>query len=232
MSITDLKILSWNVWYDGQFDEISRFLTACNADILGLQEIVPDDPTRDIIGFLKNMGYEYEVAPVRTIKKDGRTMSNAIFSKYPILNKEIYLLSDTDNRNALRADIKIGEKILHVFSTHLLHTHQQPSETQELQVKNLLKILPKENTILMGDFNATTESVAIQKIKEIMVDSNSLATPTLNPIFFDCSKCDPKVMSHTRLDYIFTSKDIKTNSFSVYDAKGSDHLPISISITV
>ena len=227
----ELKILSWNIWYDGHFDEISKFLAESKADIIGLQEVVPDDPTRDTIGFLKKLGYESVFAPVLTIK-DGRTMSNAVFSKYPIISNETYILSEENSRNALRADIKIGEIILHVFSTHLIHTHQKYSEVQELQVENLIKILPKEKTVVMGDFNATPESVVIQKMRKVMVDSELLPISTLNANFFDCSVCDPKEVLNTRLDYIFTSNDIKTNSFKVEDSKGSDHLPISVIINL
>lgn len=35
-----LKILSWNIWCDGNFKKVSSFLAACDADIIGLQEVV------------------------------------------------------------------------------------------------------------------------------------------------------------------------------------------------
>lgn len=227
-----LKILSWNIWYDGNFDEIIKFLASFDADILGLQELVPDDPTRDTIGFLKKLGYYHVFAPVKTIKKDGRTMSNAVFSKYPIVSNEIYMLSEVDSRNALRVDIKIREIILHVFSTHLLHTHQQLSKTQKIQVENLIKVLPKEKAVVMGDFNASPESLVIQKMRAHLKDSELRPVPTLNASFFDCPVCNPQEIKETRLDYIFTTKDIKTSSFKVHKAMGSDHLPISVVIEI
>ena len=222
-----IKILSWNIWYDGHFNEISKFLESSNADIIGLQEVVPDDTTRDIIGFLKKLGYQCIFAPVLTIKKSGKTMSNAIFSKYPIVNNETYILSETNSRNALRADIKIRETTLHVFCTHLLHTHQQPSETQELQAENLVKILPKENTVVMGDFNATPESNAVKIMNKTLKNTDLNLTPTWSMYPEGCNVCNPKKVG-TRLDYIFTSNDIKTNSPRVYQSGGSDHLPISV----
>ena len=228
----ELKILSWNIWYDGNFKEISKFLKEANADIICLQEVVPDDPTRDTLSFMKKLGYQSVFAPVHTIKKDGRTMSNAIFSKYPIVYSKTIILSEIESRNALQADIKIGEKILHIFCTHLLHTHQKHNETQELQANNLLKVLPKENTLAMGDFNATPESIVIKKMRNIMTDCELSPIPTLNPDFFDCSVCDSKEVLNTRLDYIFTSKDIRTDSFRVYKVSGSDHLPISTRVII
>lgn len=66
-----LKILSWNIWNDGDFAQISAFLKKFDADIIGLQEVMLDDPTRDVIGYLKKLDYEYVCAPVKK-DKDGK----------------------------------------------------------------------------------------------------------------------------------------------------------------
>ena len=114
-----LKILSWNIWYDGNFNEISNFLKTFDADIIGLQEIVPDDPIRDTIDFLNKLGYTHVLAPVLKLK-DGRTMSNAIFSKYPIVDTETFELSEVDMRKAIKADIKVEDKILSLSILQLI----------------------------------------------------------------------------------------------------------------
>ncbi|MDO8667929.1 MAG: endonuclease/exonuclease/phosphatase family protein [bacterium] len=228
-----LKILSWNIWVDGKFDQIAGFLKTAKADIIGLQEVEVNDLQLDIIGFLKSLGYEYVFAPVR--KVFGEEIWNdgpAIFSKYKMIDTKTYLLSETDGRAAIKADIKIENKILHVFCTHLKHTHQQPSELQELQIKTLIKVLPKEKTIVMGDFNAMPDSAAIKAMTKIMIDSDPTSTPTINAPLFDCSGCDMSNVADIRLDYIFASKDIKANSFKVHGAVSSDHLPISAIITI
>ena len=227
-----LKILSWNIWYDGDFEKISKFLSEFNADIVGLGEVVPDDPTRDTIDFMRKLGYQHILAPVLTIQKDGRTMSNALFSKYPIVKSKIHSLPDTktDRRNAIQADIDVKGKIIYVFMTHLLHTHQKPDPIQEAQIESLLKILPKEKTIVMGDFNATPDSIAIKRMRENFSDTELKPVPTLDPTLFDCQNCDVQTIPNTRLDYIFTSKDVKTNSFAVHKSMGSDHLPISVEV--
>ncbi len=227
-----LKVLSWNIWYDGDFAKISKFLSGFNANIVGLGEVVPDDPTRDTISLMSKWGYQHILAPVLTIQKDGRTMSNALFSKYPIVNSKIHSLPDTrtDRRNAIQADINVEGKTIYVFMTHLLHTHQKPDPIQESQVESLLKILPKEKTIVMGDFNATPDSVVIKRMRENFLDAELKSVPTLDPNLFDCPNCDVQVIPNTRLDYIFTSKDVKTNSFKVHNSMGSDHLPISVEV--
>ncbi|MDO8505798.1 MAG: endonuclease/exonuclease/phosphatase family protein [bacterium] len=221
-----LKILSWNIWYDGYFDQISEFLKSSNADIIGLQEVVPNDPSRDTIVYLKKLGYEHVLAPVLELK-DGRIMSNAVFSKHGIVRSETYTLSKTESRKAIRADIKIGNTELHVFTTHLLHTHQQLSNIQLSQAETLLSVLPKSQTIVMGDFNATHESATIRKMRDGLVDTDPTETPTWSVYPEGCPICKrPEI--DTRLDYIFTTQDIKTRSFTVGNSKGSDHLPISI----
>lgn len=224
------KILSWNIWYDGYFEEISKFLKEFDADIIGLQEVVPNDPTRDTIGFLTALGYQQVVAPVLKLQ-DGRTMANAIFSKHEILSNQTYVLSEVESRNALRSDIKVAYKTLHVFSTHLLHTHQQPSQIQELQANSLIKVLPSTHSIVMGDFNATPDSQAIKKMSDVLVNTDPLSTPTWSVYPEGCLVCNPQAVD-TRLDYIFITRDIKATSFKVEKSKGSDHLPISVKVDI
>ena len=229
-----LKILSWNIWYDGDFEKISNFLSEFEADIVGLGEVVPDDPTRDAITFMHKLGYEHILAPVLTIQKDGRTMSNALFSKYPIIKSKVYPLLDTKTkrRNVIRADIDVKGKIIHVFMTHLLHTHQKPDPIQESQAESLIKILTKEKTIVMGDFNATPDSVVVKKMRENLLDTETNPISTLNPNLFDCPNCDKISIPTTRLDYIFTSNDVKSSLFKVHPSAGSDHLPISVIVEI
>ena len=223
-----LKILSWNIWCDGDFEKVSSFLGACRADVIGLQEVVPGDRNRDIVSFLSTLGYEHSVAPIGAVFKDGRMITTAIFSRYPILTAKMHMLSEESRRQAAEARIKVGNITLRVFSFHLLHTHQKESSVQNLQIENLIKVLPKGKAIVMGDFNATPEVTPIKRMREVLIDTDSASTPTLNSHIFDCQECDRKLLDKTRLDYIFVSKDLKIHSFKVEKAQGSDHLPISV----
>ena len=227
-----LKILSWNIWVDGYFDQISDFLKKENADIIGLQEVKDDDPKRDIIKHLDGLGYQHAFAPFEK-KWDGKIYRDgpAIFSKYPIHETKTYVLSKTDSRVVLRADIQVKDRLLHVFSTHLIHTHQRESKVQNEQVKNLVKVLPIDHTIVMGDFNATPDSQTIKIMKEFLLDSNPSPTPTWSVYPKGCPTCNPQEIN-IRLDYIFTSKDIIVKSFEVGNSKGSDHLPITAVVEI
>jgi len=221
-----LKVLSWNIWIDGYFDQVANFLRKSQADIIGLQEVVDDDPKRDIIKILDKEGYESYFGSAEH-SWDGKVYRDgpAIFSKHKITKTETHVLSKEDKRVAVQADIVVGEKTLHVFSTHLIHTHQKRGEEQDIQVSNLIKKLPTEHTILMGDFNATPESSVIRSVNKVLIDTDSDSLPTWSTYPEGCLVCNPQVVD-TRLDYIFTSKDLKTNSYKVENSKASDHLPI------
>lgn len=158
-------------------------------------------------------------------------MGNAILSKYRIGRMKIHRLSDENARFAVEADIKVGSHNLHVYSTHLKHTHQKPSELQNAQAKNLLKIMPKKNAVLMGDFNATPESKCVTIMSKGMRNTDTQFKPTWSVYPEGCPVCHPKRLN-TRLDYIFTTKDLKTDSFAVHHSGGADHLPISVHLKI
>ena len=227
-----LKVLSWNIWIDSDFNEVVKFLKNSPADIIGLQEVVNNNPARDIIKVLQNEGYNSQFGYAEhswggNVYTDGP----AIFSKFEISNKKTYVLSKKDKRAAVKADILVGDKTLHVLNTHLIHTNQNRSEEQDIKVSNLIKKLSIEHTILMGDFNATPESPVIKSIQKVLVDSDPSSTPTWSVYPEGCRICNPQKLD-TCLDYIFTSIDLKTSSFKVEESKASDHLPISVVVEI
>lgn len=227
-----LKVVSWNIWIDGYFDQWKDFLGAAGADIIGLQEVKDNDPERDVIGFLAQHGYNHFFARTEQVW-EGKVYRHgpAIFSKFPIIRSERYLLAEESERAAAIVDVEVYGKVLHVFSTHLIHTHQLPSLQQESQTARLIGKLPNENLILMGDFNATPGSKSIQSLRNILRDTDPASAPTWSVYTAGCLKCNPTAVD-TKLDYIFVSKDVKADAFQVGISKGSDHLPISVFVDI
>lgn len=229
-----LKILSWNIWFYGDLEKVDKFLENFNADILGLQEVMMVDKKVQISKRLtEKLGYKYVYTPAFQYPINGipTDIGNAIFSKYPIISNQIHNLSENENRVAVQVDVNVGDKILHVFNTHLFHTHQQPSQLQDLQAANLIKVLTPRKTVLMGDFNALPESNAIKIISKVLKNTDTNSLPTWSVYPEGCEKCLPKEIMY-KLDNIFTSQDIKSSSFKVEKSQASDHLPISVVIEV
>ncbi len=224
-----LRILSWNIWVDCHFSELKDFLLTSDADIIGLQEVRADDPERDVIGFLDSLGYRHAYAREQFWPERGLRFGPAIFSKYDIESSTVHALSENERRIALQADIRVNDEVLHVFNTHLLHIHhnQKLSDIPDIQAETLLGLLPAEKTIVMGDFNAAPNSRVIQRMREVLNDTDPSSIPTWSVYPEGCLACNPQKID-TRLDYIFTSKDLKTHSPAVGNSKASDHLPISV----
>src|SRR4030042_4344949 len=203
-----IKGLSWNIWVDGYFDQITDFIDKAGANIIGLQEVKDNGSGENIIKHLNNLGYHHVFAPAE-YTWDNRTyfFGPAVFSRYPIKSSEAFDLHREDSRAAIKADIKINGRLLHIFSIHLIHTHQQPSEIQEKEVENLIKVLPPEHAVVMGDFNATPDSNPIQKMKSVITDADPKSNPTWSVYPEGCKDCRPNKVN-IKLDYIFTTPDL------------------------
>lgn len=236
------KILSWNIWGGQHLSEIIDLLRKEDADIVGLQEVIEDlDGTKNTAKIIaEKLGYEWVFVPTHEVETarlyallESKTVKigNAVLSRQKISESITHELSMERKRLAIEAVIPIGDRVFHIFSTHLVHTHQQPSELQSLQAKNLLRFIPVENALLMGDFNATPQSDCVQILADGLETTDRDFKPTWSVYPEGCNICVPRHID-TRLDYIFTSKDIKTASFAVLESKGSDHLPISVMIEV
>ena len=231
-----VHILSWNIWFGTHFDKVTDFLRRSRADIIGLQEVTQTPEGKNNIGepLAKKLGYSYVYATGMDLRKYGKplVMGNAVLSKYPIVGHKTHFLAKTDSRVAVQADIQVSNTQLHVLSTHLIHTHQQPSIIQEEQAKDLISVMPKNQAIVMGDFNATPDSKTIQLLNSSLRNAdNDLTQPTWSTVPAECEVWLPKGLD-IRLDYIFTTHDIQPKKFTVEDSDGSDHLPISLDIEV
>ena len=89
-----VKILSWNIWIDSYFDQIKEFLKSSQADVIGLQEVREDDPSRETIKYLNSLGYQQVFAP--TEKDWGEKVWSdgpAVFTNYDIASSKKYILS-------------------------------------------------------------------------------------------------------------------------------------------
>jgi len=237
-----IKLLSWNIWQGNHFSEIADFLKTQNPHVIGLQEVVERDGTNTAVKLADILGYQCTY--YRAIDKNGFGVpqGNAILSSFPIIESKCHFLSDsnlyketaeTEPRIAVEANIQVKDETLTVFSVHLAYSHMfKESTMRDLQVDNLIKLLPMSKTILLGDFNSHPDSLYMKKLNQVLSNTDDdLTSPTWTIYPFDYQGFKEIELRH-RLDYIFTSKDIKVESFKVETSKGSDHLPISAVIEV
>ncbi len=221
-----MKIMTFNILHcmnyqtkKISFRDFSREIAETHADFVGLNEVRGKGFLKDYsdqakkLGTLTNMNYYFGKAiTVAGLAPYG----NAILSKFPILSAETIKIPDPspkkgkemyESRAIIKAEIDAGEKYT-VLVTHMgLNTDER-----ENAIKTLLSVAPDERCIIMGDFNCSPESEELKPVfeKYNCSDTDTLTFPSDNP--------------RVKIDYIFTSPDIKIIDKGTTKNIVSDHL--------
>jgi endonuclease/exonuclease/phosphatase family metal-dependent hydrolase len=150
------------------------------------------------------------------LKRDG----NAILSRLPFHNTGVLWFENQRGnyagRNAVYADIQIGQRIIRIYSAHLecdLHLLTQAKQLDEL----VMKAKASDNSIIGGDFN----------IPSSLISSNL----NFHDLFKDIkgNTCHFKfpLQPDGRFDYILSRERQGIYCQTIGDAQGrSDHQPI------
>ena len=239
ISENSLSVISYNVrlfnlykWIDrvGVDEEIYSFLQDENTDIICLQEYKKNNLQ------LSSYNYSYEF-----LRGKNSNYGQAIFSKFPIINKGSIDLESNSN-SAIFSDIIIRNDTIRIYNIHLQSfTFDKNIQLSDINSKNNIIVGSVSNTfidqqnqveilkkhiekcpyklILSGDFNNTAFSYTYNKLKDNLNDSfikkgNGLGI-TYNYNFIPM-----------RIDYILFSKDFRVNKFKTYKINLSDHEPI------
>lgn len=135
---------------------------------------------------------------------------NAIVSKYPIIETNMYKLSGTGEARFLcQSIIKVKNKKVNLFVTHLTLSREE-RQKQLKEINNIIKNI-KGIKILTGDFNIQSEE-ELSNIEE----NNVKRITTL--------KTYPSWNPKMPLDNIFVSSQIKKYTLKTTQVKMSDHL--------
>lgn len=206
------------------FDIFEEEIRRCNADIIGLNEIRDKGKSKQFQEQAKiladRLGYYYYFA--KAIDFDGvNPYGNAILSRFPIISAETILVPDPEvpsydgyyeTRCLLKAKIDLWDGI----DVCVIHFGLNPDE-QENAVNTVLANICKEKCILMGDFNITPDNPILVPINDRMYDTAKLFSKELLSFPSD----EPRI----KIDYIFTSHDIKVLSADIPADIVSDHRP-------
>lgn len=236
-----LKIMTFNIQHGRnhnlQGDIIDLPLMANTVisqapDIVGFNEVrkgsepqktphYPDEPAF----FESQLGGNCYFGNTLELEK-GCFYGNAVWSKYPFLNTEKFLVPDVpledripgfhyETRCVLRSDYEIQGKKLTVLSSHFGLGPQERDNVVDLVI-SLAETIDNP-IILMGDFNMTPDDYNIKKLSQIFTDVHaSLGKDELT------FTSDNPVM---RIDYIFT-KGLKILTADTVKVIAADHFPI------
>jgi endonuclease/exonuclease/phosphatase family metal-dependent hydrolase len=239
----DISLVTWNIWKGVHLPKVIQKLQELKSDIICLQEIIEqEDRSRKRVNsaheIAKALNYNYIYC--KSFTTDRHTpvfdLGDAILSKFPIINSTCHTLSSmhdykgssvTEPRNAIEVEVAIEGTKLTLITTHLGYSEGfTESDIRTQQTEKLLQLLTKEKTVLAGDFNSLPHSPVITKISQILENTDpEMSKPTYTAMKDQNHKQD-------RIDYIFTSKDIKKKSFEILESDASDHFPVKALVTI
>jgi len=230
----ELTVVSYNIHSgigaDGRFDlrRTRAVLEEIHPDIAALQEVgdfrgrTATDAHPEHLALALGLHMAYGANVVR----NGRRYGNAILTRLQILKSKNYDLTfrHREPRGALRCDLDLGGKTLHVFCLHLgLGIGERRAQESLLLSSDILRdAVRSDPLVLCGDFNYWGGG-AVPSLVRHAIDDAALILGT------------PKKTFHAKLpffrfDRIFVDRGVRPSwirpHLSELSRVASDHLPL------
>lgn len=220
----EIKIISYNIhsglnkdMFPTLFDIID-FLRISDADIICLQEVNESAKAGFQVSSFKEELKMYSHFGANVVNC-GFNYGLVTYSKYPIKGENhIYLSSNREQRGMLHTTINIDGKKLNIINVHL----GLGKEERKIQIKELIDFIKKlgdEEYIVVGDFNDGDVNIDENILKDVAKELNKSNTLTF-------------ATGLDRIDYIFTSPNIKSLDYDVLIKNMSDHYPIIAKVSI
>ena len=250
----DITIMSFNTQHclnyltrQIDYDRMAEAIRECGADVIGLNEMFGfrynEERLREIAAqnLHSTMGYNYS-APnwtgqveqlaqrlgyycyfAKAIELSGLgDYGNAILSRFPILKAETVAIPDPETpavadgyyetRCILRAELDVPGGLTVCIS----HFGLNPDE-MDLAVETAVSQIEDSRFVLMGDFNFKPDYPGLQPLFAKLQDTAK---------YFDEPKLSfPSDVPDRKIDYIFTTADLKVISADIPNIVASDHRP-------
>lgn len=257
LAAQDIKVMTYNIRYDGAEDAINgwgsrkyaviKILKEYDAGIIGVQEALLHQ-MRDMNEALESFDY------VGVGRDDGKKEGefNAILydtTLFKLVKTKTFWLSKTTNRPSIGWDAALerictaalfknleDNRDFWVFNTHFDHMgFQARSKSAKLILKKVKGLNPRNlPVILMGDLNATIHTKPYKIITKSMKDSR-LSSSELKSKNMGTFNGFQEEFIPERIDFIFT-KGLDTHTYmEVYDHMlngnhPSDHFPVLVEL--
>ena len=234
----NIKVMSFNTQHccnyvtrKIDYDMMEQAIRTCGADIVGLNEMYGAGEAEGFEAqvqiLAERMGYYYYFAQtIEVFKNQSSPYGNGLISRFPIKSAEVIRIPDPEvrqykgyyeSRCILKAEIEVGDGLTVCVS----HFGLNPDE-QENAVATLTANLAPERCIAMGDYNVTPHKPVLAPIREVLFDTADL---------FDGEKLSfPSDEPRCKIDYMFTSRDLKVLSADIPAIVASDHRPYIIEV--
>ena len=227
-----LKIMTYNVLHFARdatnepaaaaYAEVIRSL---GVDIVGINESYDETRTSFYGPQAKTvaelLGWHWYFAEAVVLGQEG-PYGNSVLSRFPLRNARSVPIPDPvprrytgyyETRCVLRCTADVNGTDLSLAVTHF---GLNPDE-QENAVKTVLDETEDRRFVLMGDLNVRPDAPVLSPIRARLADTaDAFRTPQMS---FPAENPD------RRIDYIFTSPDLRTRSAEIPPVVLSDHRP-------
>jgi endonuclease/exonuclease/phosphatase family metal-dependent hydrolase len=253
----DVYNVGFNKDYSNR-DSIFAYLARENADIVCFQEFYSQDdknkfPTKDTLHKILKAEFFHDRMSFNRHYKN--YFGVAMYSKYPMLTRGHIDFDESvksSNNFCIFADIVKNQDTIRVYTTHFqsirlqtddyaffgdtVYTGQEKSDAKNMlrklhlayqkrahQAEKVLEHMQQSpyKVIICGDFNDTPMSHTYNLFYKVYTDAFRNSASGLGVTYAG------KVPAG-RIDYIFHSKDIKSNNFTIQKGIFSDHKAISV----
>lgn len=226
-----MKIMTFNVqhfanYYNGNkidYEVYEKTLKESDWDILGFNEIRSEGPypgyEKQTEIMAERVGVEHYFFAEATKIYGENSYGNAMFSKIPIIKKEVIHIPDPEVQTGERdyeTRCILKAKLEGEITVLVTHFGLNPDE-HENAVKTVMEHICPEKCILMGDFNVNPDSKLLLPIREKMKDTAD--------VFSEPLYSWPRENPRRKIDYIFVSPDIEVVSADIPAIGHSDHRP-------
>lgn len=250
-----LKFVTLNIWNGGLlFDEAAKFLKEANPDVVVFQEVYSSD-NQDLerrfrtLSELQKEFLQMQFAFGETVVDQGyggALWGNAVFSKFPIIDKRNILFDnaprefDFKNRNdfqnvsqgMIEAKIDLNGRQVYVYSWHgVWGTHGNDTPERDKMGDVIIReINGKSPVILAGDTNLLPTTNFVKRISEELELVNIFGT-TL-PSTFNMKHKDLPGYAVSAVDMVLGTSEFKVVSKEMPMADVSDHYPLVVEFEI
>ena len=237
-----MKILTWNVWYKEEPENILELLQSMEWDVCCLQEITQGFQG-DVARYLtESLGVTSHFVVAQSWNGGERSQGNLILSRLPLKDTFSYFIQDFNHdpepsfsdEGRIVVGVELGNS-LKILTTHMSYTPEfSETEQKNKESKKLLEYLATISSpfVFTGDLNAIPTSNLVTELNDKYRNlSPDLTEPTWTTKPFSHEGFVVDTLSY-RLDYIFGPKEINLIGSTTINTKYSDHLPILTEILV
>lgn len=237
-----LKIMSFNTQHCLNFvtrkidyDVMAEAIKKVDPDIVGLQEMRGAGFSKDYQDQIGILAYRLGMEGVfgEAVRFGGfNPYGIGLLTKLHIADSSVIKIPDPkppkyngyyETRCVLKTQIELPDNA--TINVSVSHFGLNPDE-QENAVSTVLKFVPRENSIFMGDLNMTPDNAILEPMFTEFNDTKKFAKAPGDMLTFESPSPDRKI------DYIFAGKDIKVLDSYVPEIIASDHRPIVCEIEV